>query len=493
MAGGASLSVPFQREKMIWLCQLILTTFCLIHGAPQEDFISDLPGLSWKPNFKQYSGYLKGSGSKKLHYWFVESSGNPKVDPVVLWMNGGPGCSSLHGFLTEHGPFRVDTDGETLQSFPFAWNQLANMIYLEAPAGVGFSYSEDKNYTTDDDEVAESNYLALQDFFRKFPEFYKNDFYITGESYGGIYVPTLVSHVLDDPTINLKGFAVGNGLSDVEMNDNSIVYFAYYHGLLGDEEWVNLLKICCPGNVSSLYCNFVNGVKYPGCLRELEEIQNLVWYSGLNVYNLYANCPGGAKDHTLYFDEQKEKFVTNNFGWPFMFIESRFIEWLEKLDSIPINKLTSSPPCTNDTNVIKYLNSEPVKKSLHIVKDAGTWDICSSAVSNNYKKLYATVKPQYLKAVDRKLRILVYNGDIDMACNFLGDEWFVDSLGLSNPQERRKWYYKAADGTTQVAGFVKTFDFLTFATIRGAGHMVPTDKPRPALEMFINFIQNKPF
>uniref|UniRef100_A0A2C9M6B3 Carboxypeptidase n=1 Tax=Biomphalaria glabrata TaxID=6526 RepID=A0A2C9M6B3_BIOGL len=472
---------------------IILVIASQTQAAPQEDFISDLPGLSWKPNFKQYSGYLKGSGTKKLHYWFVESSGNPKVDPVVLWMNGGPGCSSLHGFLTEHGPFRVNSDGSTLQPFPFAWNQLASMIYLEAPAGVGFSYSDDKNYTTDDDEVSESNHLALQDFFQKFPEYSQNDFYITGESYGGIYVPTLVSRVLDDPTINLKGFAVGNGLSDDEMNDNSIVYFAYYHGLLGDEEWINLLKVCCPGKESSLTCNFVAGMKNPQCSSELQDVQNLVWRSGLNVYNLYANCPGGAKDLTLHFDEEREMFVTSNFGWPFMFLKSSIYDMKQKLKTLPANKLVSTPPCTNDTNVIKYLNSASVKKALHISKEAADWDICSTVVGNNYKQLYSTVKPQYLKAVNRKLRVLVYNGDIDMACNFLGDEWFVDSLNLTNPQERRKWYYKEADGTTQVAGFVKTFDFLTFATIRGAGHMVPTDKPRPALEMFTNFIQNKPF
>lgn len=108
------------------------------------------------------------------------------------------------------------------------------MIYLEAPAGVGFSYSQDKNYTTDDDQVALDNHMALKNFFLKFPEYAKNDFYITGESYGGIYVPTLSARVVDDTAINFKGFVVGNGLSDDEMNSDSLVYFAYYHGLIGD-------------------------------------------------------------------------------------------------------------------------------------------------------------------------------------------------------------------------------------------------------------------
>ncbi|KAI2595124.1 cathepsin A, partial [Homo sapiens] len=83
-------------------------------AAPDQDEIQRLPGLAKQPSFRQYSGYLKGSGSKHLHYWFVESQKDPENSPVVLWLNGGPGCSSLDGLLTEHGPFLVQPDGVTL-------------------------------------------------------------------------------------------------------------------------------------------------------------------------------------------------------------------------------------------------------------------------------------------------------------------------------------------------------------------------------------------
>ncbi|KAH9509420.1 hypothetical protein Btru_045851 [Bulinus truncatus] len=102
-----SQQISFKMHQTVWTSPILLATFCLIHGAPQKDYISRLPGLSWVPNFKQYSGYLSGSGGKQLHYWFVESSDNPEKDPLVLWMNGGPGCSSLEGFFSEHGPFKV--------------------------------------------------------------------------------------------------------------------------------------------------------------------------------------------------------------------------------------------------------------------------------------------------------------------------------------------------------------------------------------------------
>ncbi|MEE6528776.1 hypothetical protein FKM82_017356, partial [Ascaphus truei] len=83
--------------------------------------------------------------------------------------------------------------------------------------------------------VAHNNYLALKEFFRLFPEFSKNDFYITGESYGGVYVPTLAVEVSQDPSINLKGIAVGNGLTSYELNYNSLFYFSHYHAILGTE------------------------------------------------------------------------------------------------------------------------------------------------------------------------------------------------------------------------------------------------------------------
>ncbi|XP_005102722.2 lysosomal protective protein-like [Aplysia californica] len=228
---------------------LLLTavTSALVSSAPSKDQIQHLPGLAQQPTFKQYSGYLSALGTKQLHYWFVESQNEPSSDPVVLWLNGGPGCSSLFGLLQENGPFTIQPDGKTLVANPSSWNTLTNVIYLEAPAGVGYSYSKDKDYRTDDDDTSLNNLVAMVDFFRKFPEYKKNDFYITGESYGGIYVPLLALRVVENRTINLKGFAIGNGLSDVKLNDNSVNFLTYYHGIVGSELWDKTLKDCCKG------------------------------------------------------------------------------------------------------------------------------------------------------------------------------------------------------------------------------------------------------
>ncbi|XP_070574646.1 lysosomal protective protein-like isoform X1 [Ptychodera flava] len=241
-------------RRIIFCFAALSAIFSSVKSANPDEVVS-LPGLKEKPSFRQYSGYLNATGTKKLHYWFVESQNNPAKDPLLLWMNGGPGCSSLDGFLSELGPFHVNNDGKTLYVNEYSWNKVANIIFLEAPAGVGFSYSDDKNYTTSDDETSLNNYAALQSFFKKFPQFANNSFYITGESYGGIYVPTLAMRVMQgNSSINFKGFAVGNGLSSWELNDNSLVYFTYYHGVIGDDTWAALNEHCCKQGV----CNFHN-------------------------------------------------------------------------------------------------------------------------------------------------------------------------------------------------------------------------------------------
>lgn len=160
-------------------------------SAREADRITNLPGLDYDPGFDQYSGYLTvdEKHQRNLFYWYVESQNDPATDPVVLWTNGGPGCSGLLGFGIEHGPFYVDPDGE-LSPNPYSWNKIANMLYVEQPAGVGFSYSKVKDdYKTGDMETASDNYLLILAFFRRFPERKNNPFYIASESYGGHYMP----------------------------------------------------------------------------------------------------------------------------------------------------------------------------------------------------------------------------------------------------------------------------------------------------------------
>uniref|UniRef100_A0A8C8DL37 Carboxypeptidase n=1 Tax=Oryzias sinensis TaxID=183150 RepID=A0A8C8DL37_9TELE len=467
-------AVPLLWFQMLLFLWYLLASLLGAGAAPAADEITYLPGLQKQPSFKQFSGYLSGTEGKHLHYWFVESQNNPSQDPVVLWLNGGPGCSSLDGLLTEHGPFLIMDDGATLQYNPYSWNKIANVLYLESPVGVGFSYSDDGKFATNDTEVSLNNYLALKDFFRLFPEFSKNQLFLTGESYGGIYIPTLAERVMEDADLNLQGVAVGNGMSSYELNDNSLVFFAYYHGLLGSQLWSDLQTFCCKDG----QCNFYNN-QNPNCSTY---VQDIVYSSGLNMYNLYASCPGGVR--------HRVRDLGNNF------INHQWTRlWNQKLLSLVAlhESVRLDPPCTNSTPSTLYLNNQYVKKALHISPKALDWVICSAEVNLNYGRLYMDVKKQYLKLLSAmKYRILVYNGDVDMACNFMGDEWFVESLQQQVQVQRRPWYYEDVDGR-QVGGFVKEFDNIAFLTIKGSGHMVPTDKPVAAFAMFTRFIKKQPY
>lgn len=73
----------------------------------------------------------------KFHYVFFESQRDPENDPLLLWLNGGPGCSSLIGMVYENGPFVFKQPGSAnFQINDYAWNKKANVLYIESPGGV---------------------------------------------------------------------------------------------------------------------------------------------------------------------------------------------------------------------------------------------------------------------------------------------------------------------------------------------------------------------
>lgn len=155
--------------------------------AADPDSVTSIPG--WDQPFRsaQYSGYLsEPTSGAQLHYHLVESEGDPAADPLVLWLNGGPGCSSYMGFWLEQGPFTMHGDG-TLTENPYRWNTNANMLFLESPPGVGFSYVQGAPppYLVNDTVTAAMNLGALAAFFIRFPHFNSSALWLSGESYAG--------------------------------------------------------------------------------------------------------------------------------------------------------------------------------------------------------------------------------------------------------------------------------------------------------------------
>jgi serine carboxypeptidase-like clade 1 len=220
------------------------------------------------------------ASERSLFYYLALSERDPAADPVVLWLNGGPGCSSFDGFVYENGPFNFEP-GSTLlprlQLNPYSWSKVSNIMYLDSPAGVGMSYSLNKSdYTTGDLKTAADAHTfllkvlcfttssccfavyqalcvwnlmrinVLLQWFELYPEFHSNPFYISGESYAGVYIPTLADEVVRgiekgvEPRINFKGYLIGNAFTDVDYDFNSFVPFAHGMGLISTD----MFEVC---------------------------------------------------------------------------------------------------------------------------------------------------------------------------------------------------------------------------------------------------------
>ncbi|EMS55463.1 Serine carboxypeptidase-like 35 [Triticum urartu] len=216
---------------------------------PEGDLVTGLPGQP-EVGFKHYAGYVDvgTGGDKALFYWFFEAEKEPEKKPLMLWLNGGPGCSSIaYGAAQELGPFLVRGYGANLTRNAYAWNKgnhTVNLLFLEAPVGVGFSYT---NETADlgrlgDRVTAQDSHTFLLNWLAKFPEFKGRDFYIAGESYAGHYVPQLADLIYEGNKaagrgriINLKGFMIGNAVLNDETDQLGMVEYAWSHAIISDE------------------------------------------------------------------------------------------------------------------------------------------------------------------------------------------------------------------------------------------------------------------
>ncbi|KAK8448702.1 hypothetical protein SEVIR_7G086400v4 [Setaria viridis] len=244
-------------------------------AAAAEDKIGGLPGQP-PVGFAQYAGYVPvdDAGKRSLFYYFAEAEADPAAKPLVLWLNGGPGCSSVGvGAFSENGPFRPS--GNVLVRNEYSWNKEANMLYLESPAGVGFSYSTDPSFYqgVGDSMTARDNLKFLQGWFAKFPQYKGRDLYITGESYAGHYVPQLAQRMVEfnkkEKLFNLKGIALGNPVLEFSTDFNSRAEFFWSHGLISDSTYNIFTTVC---NYSRYVSEYYHGSLSASCDRVMSQV-----------------------------------------------------------------------------------------------------------------------------------------------------------------------------------------------------------------------------
>ncbi|KAI7735992.1 hypothetical protein M8C21_022404 [Ambrosia artemisiifolia] len=212
------------------------------------DFV-DLNGVS-VDDLGHHAGYyqIEHSHAARMFYFFFESRGHKTTDPVVIWLTGGPGCSSELALFYENGPFKIAKNSSLVWN-EYGWDQASNLLFVDQPIGTGFSYSSDKRDIRHNEQgVSDDLYDFLQAFFKEHPEFAKNDFYITGESYAGHYIPAFAARVhagnkaKEGIHINLKGFAIGNGLTDPLVQYKAYTDYALDMGIIKESDHKSINK-----------------------------------------------------------------------------------------------------------------------------------------------------------------------------------------------------------------------------------------------------------
>ena len=477
---------------------LIISLLSLSVSKIEDEIVHSLPGYSYRGRL--YSGYLSVSTVKQFHYMFNLAHDDYENKPLVLWLNGGPGCSSLDGWSSENGPMVLDEKGNFVTN-EYSWNRAANMLYIESPGNVGFSYIDSKldyELEINDDIAAEDNFKALMEFYTKFPSFKGKDFYISGESYAGIYIPMLAYKIIQynqnadaRAKINLKGILVGNGVADWNYDtDKAMTNFAFTHHLTSYEHRLKYNKYC------------VLEYDKTECDKLLEQMEG--WLKNVNTYDYLQQC---ETPKTEFGDEDYFSSYYLRAPWAFPNLKQKQQALKEKLEKMKQNnnneklnnildetdsekKLQLDPPCINTKPMTTYFNKQEVQDALHIPKKI-TWEICSSSVNQLYQIQEKGSIWAYPTIIKSGIRVLIYNGDTDMAVPFNGNQAWIKNLKLERIQPWRQW--RAFNDMNNVAGYYVKYKGLTFCTVKGTGHMVPQWKPKEAYYMFSKFLNDEDF
>ncbi|CAM9145038.1 unnamed protein product, partial [Ectocarpus fasciculatus] len=425
--------------------------------------VVDLPGLPEDVlDIAQYAGHLPLHDPRAgaLFYWLFEPPGEKaKTAPLLIWLNGGPGCSSMDGLFLELGPFKI-RDGK-LEVNPYSWHKVSNLLIIDQPVGTGLSYSKGK-YATSDMTVNQMFYEGMLEFFRIHPQYVTAEgsgratsrpIYMTGESHAGHYIPSMVSHMVSrnsdasnsNVIMNVAGIAIGNGWVD-PFNQYDVSEFAHGMGFITKDQ-KNELKV-----KERLCQDALKNGRYRdrNCFALLDDV---------------IDSSGGNRKFSM----------------------------ASMYDSRIFSKRNVFPP--GKDKVEAYLNRAEVRKALHVAPGIQKFQECTDPPYHALAQHDgAGVVKELQDLLDKKIKVLMFSGQYDIICNHVGTEKVLSLLNWSGSNgwaiaRNVAW---STDGQNP-AGYIKAFQNLQFLVVLDSGHMVPMSKPKESLDMIGRFIDNKPF
>ncbi|PON30495.1 carboxypeptidase Y [Trichoderma gamsii] len=420
--------------------------------TPQDDSTCATYGES------QWTGTIDVTDSHRLFFWFFDSRNDPVNDPVIIWMNGGPGATSMFGLFNEMGACWLEPGANTTVPNDFAWNNNASVLFLDQPAGVGFSSRAEGSPIPSFDLAGASDFQAFLNIFFKdvFPDRARLPIHIAAESYGGHYGPVYLNHILESRRFNSRDAFPGNITSLILVNaviDYTAPAVGTYEFLckgFGKHDKIMNDTVCevLALNVPKLFelgrnCDASNdGHECRGMMTYVEEMVHPYYYEQVmagkrNPFNVHIPCP----------------------DWPL---------------------------CSDITkgNMTAYLNQDHIKKALKLpssfvfVADDIDVDMAYIYSKDPFRpttREVARILDAYRTPNLGDIRVLVLQGNEDYRLNTPGNMWAYDNLRWSGLADYRLAPWRELPEGMAATGFWKSSGRLAFVAVDGAGHTVPGD------------------
>lgn len=430
-----------------------------LNEQPVDDDFCDANSLSGYIGIDE-SQYDQDGENKHLFYWMFQKRNSDITDttiPLVVWLTGGPGCSSSLALLTENGPCTVNEDTKTTTLNPYSWTEAAHVLWLDQPAGVGFSYGSETD--SNEEMISEDAYWFLQKFLAEHAEYAQNPLFIVGESYGGHYAPSIAHRVWkynqalpssDAAVLNLAGVAVGNGLTapEVQYQYYPDMAFNNSHGIkvISQDEY-DTMKAVVPKCTALIHqCNAGDSA-----------FDSFACQSAFLVCNLGLTSPYQATG----------------------------------LNPYDIREICKVPPlCYDFSGITTFMNSKETRASLGVTKDSHKWGSCNMGINQKFHTDWMKdFSPYITDLVNDGIPTLIYAGDVDFICNYLGNQAWTYGLNWKGGEDFRA----AGTHDWKGVGLARSHGPLTFLQVYDAGHMVPSDQPEVALNMIGAFLKGEAF
>ncbi|XP_022937329.1 serine carboxypeptidase-like 13 [Cucurbita moschata] len=433
-----------------------------------------LPGFPGRLPFELETGYV-GVGELEevqLFYYFVKSEGNPRTDPLLFWLTGGPGCSAFTGLAFEIGPinFKLELyNGSLPQLFwnPYSWTKKSSILFVDLPVETGFSYgTTPRSLEAGDSRVVHHSIQFFKKWLIDHPEFISNPFYVGGDSYSGMVIPAIAHKVSEENKrglllLDLQGYILGNPVTIRNSNTNFQIPYAHRMALISDELFESLTS-SCKGEYVNIDPSNVD------CLRH---------------YKTYQKCVSNIERASILLPKCMFISPKQREGGD----HGRSLYDTSGLSLEPEPSLSSLDCPTYKFKLATYwANNDQVRKALHIREGSvGEWLRCN--VRDSYKYDFQSAFPYHVDLSSKGYPSLIYSGDHDMMVPHMDTEAWIKKLNYSIVDEWRPWFIQ-----NQVAGYTRRYaNNMTFATIKGGGHTAEYTQKECSI-LFSRWISGEP-